>query len=304
MGEAIVDLVCERPVGDLADADAFVPHCGGAVANAAIVAARCGAEVSLAGGVGDDAWGHWLAARLETEGVDLRWLSRIPELATPLAFIVVNDRGEPTFNVYGHGIEAGIESFGPRLDEAVDLCSAVLVGSNTLVGEGEREVSLRARDRARRLGKPLVFDPNLRAHRWTDRDLERSLASRFCEGALLVKVNADEARFLTDSSEPATAAERIHRLGATVAVVTLGADGAIARGAVQADVPGVESRVVDATGAGDVVTGVLLAALADAAFEPAAIGEALPAAVAAASRSTEGWGAVDALPPLALRDGR
>jgi fructokinase len=191
MGEAIVDLVCERPVGDLAEADAFVPHCGGAVANAAVVASRCGAGVCLAGGVGDDAWGRWLAARLAAEGIDLRWLSHVRELATPLAFVVVNDRGEPSFNVYGHGIEAGIESFGPRLEEAVDLCTAVLVGSNTLVGEGEREVTLRARELARRLGKPLVFDPNLRAHRWTDPDLERSLTRRFCDGALLVKVNAD-----------------------------------------------------------------------------------------------------------------
>jgi sugar/nucleoside kinase (ribokinase family) len=73
---------------------------------------------------------------------------------------------------------------------------------------------------------------------------------------------------------------------------------------VEADVPGVRAQVVDATGAGDVVTGVLLAALAAAGFEPAAVSDALPDAVTAAGRSTEGWGAVDALPPLAVRDGR
>ncbi|MDX6668634.1 MAG: fructokinase, partial [Solirubrobacteraceae bacterium] len=54
LGEAIVDLVCEHPVADLAEADSFVPHLGGAVANVAVGAARCGAEVALAGGTGDD----------------------------------------------------------------------------------------------------------------------------------------------------------------------------------------------------------------------------------------------------------
>ena len=64
LGEAIVDLVCEQPVREVTDAPAFVPHCGGAIANAALVAARYGADVGLAGGVGEDAWGRWLEERL------------------------------------------------------------------------------------------------------------------------------------------------------------------------------------------------------------------------------------------------
>jgi len=35
LGEALVDLVCERPAADLADAGAFVPHPGGAWATVA-----------------------------------------------------------------------------------------------------------------------------------------------------------------------------------------------------------------------------------------------------------------------------
>jgi fructokinase len=66
-------------------------------------------------------------------------------------------------------------------------------------------------------------------------------------------------------------------------------------------VPGTDARVIDATGAGDVVTGVLVGALDANDFDPNCIAEALPAAVEAAARSTEGWGAVDTLPP-GLRD--
>jgi sugar/nucleoside kinase (ribokinase family) len=65
---------------------------------------------------------------------------------------------------------------------------------------------------------------------------------------------------------------------------------------VNVEVPGVPAKAIDTTGAGDVVTGVLVAALAAREFDPEAIADALPAAVATAARSTEGWGAIDALP--------
>ena len=103
---------------------------------------------------------------------------------------------------------------------------------------------------------------------------------------------------LTGEDGPGGGGRAICRAGRRlVAVVTLGPDGALLRGASRADVPGVPRTRVDTTGAGDVVTGVLVAALATAGFEPPAVAGALPAAVEAAARATEGWGAVDALPP-------
>jgi sugar/nucleoside kinase (ribokinase family) len=296
LGESIVDLVCEQPVRDFAEARAFVPHSGGAIANAAVVAARCGAEVSLGGGAGADAWGAWLEQRLRAEGVDLRWWSRIEGLATPLAFVVVNERGEPEFVIYGHGIEVVMKSIADDLSTAVDSSSAVLLGSNTLVGEGEREVTRRARDLALSTGRPLVVDVNLRAHRWRDLAVAVELIRDLCEGALLVKVNRDESHTLTAEADPAAAAEQIRAWGCEEVVVTLGAEGALARGKADADVPGVPAEAIDTTGAGDVVTGVLLAALAAREFDPEAIADSLAGAVAVAARSTEGWGAIDALP--------
>ncbi|MGH2842343.1 MAG: hypothetical protein ACRDKL_01975, partial [Solirubrobacteraceae bacterium] len=53
-------MICERHVARLQEADMFVPHFGGAVANVALLAARAGARTSLAGGAGEDPWGHWL----------------------------------------------------------------------------------------------------------------------------------------------------------------------------------------------------------------------------------------------------
>jgi sugar/nucleoside kinase (ribokinase family) len=295
LGEALVDLVCERPVDDLAEADVLVPHCGGAIANAAIAAARCGARVALAGGVGDDSWGRWLERRLLAERVDLRFFRRVPGVATPIAFVWVDADGRPEFLVHGHGIEAGMASFRARLGEAMEESDALLLGSNTLVGEAERELSLEACRLARRAGKPIVFDVNLRPHRWSGSQFALELVREVCKGTLLVKANLDEASWVSGSSDPERAAERLLALGCEAAVVTLGADGALLRGGASADVAGVAANVVDTTGAGDVLTGVLVAALERSAFDVSSLEEALRRAVEIAARSTEGWGAVDAL---------
>ena len=115
-------------------------------------------------------------------------------------------------------------------------------------------------------------------------------------GATLLKVNRSEAELLTGEEDPGAAAERLADMGAELVAVTLGPHGALLRGAISTDVDGVPADAVDTTGAGDVVTGVLLAALATSAYSAEAAAEALPAAVAAAAHATEGWGAIDALP--------
>ncbi|MDQ3851115.1 MAG: PfkB family carbohydrate kinase, partial [Actinomycetota bacterium] len=166
LGEALVDLICERPVSSLEEADAFAAHYGGASANVAVTAARAGGRVALAGGAGDDAWGAWLRARLAAEGVDLEWFALVEGLSTPVAFVTVDERAEPSYQIYGAGIGAVVETLGDRLVEAVEACDAFCFASNTLVGEREAELTMAARDRALELGRPVVFDPNLRLGRW------------------------------------------------------------------------------------------------------------------------------------------
>src|SRR4051794_25386929 len=151
LGEALVDMVRERP-------DVYVPHAGGAVANVAMVAARLGADVALAGGAGADEWGRWLRRRLEADGVALDWFVTAEDLRTPVAFVTLDPAGEPSFQVYGEDIAATIVAVAPRLEEAIEACGAVFVSSNTLVADDERAVTMAARARALEGGKPVVFD--------------------------------------------------------------------------------------------------------------------------------------------------
>ena len=293
LGEALVDLICERPVSSLTQADAFVPHFGGAVANVAVGAARRGADVALAGGAGDDAWGSWLRDRLEAERVALDWFALVPGISTPVAFVGVDLRGEPTYAIYGDAIEGTIEALEGHLEEAVDACDALFLTSNTLVGERERALSVAARERALADGKPVVFDPNLRLHRWDEPGRAATEARALVRDAFLVKCNREEGRLLTGEEEPIAAAEGLLAAGAAHAVVTCGSDGAVLRGGgMKTEAAGRPARVISTVGAGDAFTGVLLGALAETNFYAPALGAALADAVVEASHATERWGAL------------
>jgi sugar/nucleoside kinase (ribokinase family) len=291
LGEAIVDLVCERELSEPGEADHFVPHPGGALANAAVAARREGAEAALLGGVGDDAWGSWLRERLWHQRVDVRWLSTVEDLATPVAFVTFDWEREPSFAIYGEGIPETTRAAAAHLDEALEAGEALLFGSNTLVGEPEREVTLRARRAARDRSVPIVFDPNLRPNRWRDMRRAVALCREVIDGALIVRSNEWEARELTGEQDAARAAQALCDLGAQLGVVTLGRRGAVVRGAVEAEAGSPPVEVVSPMGAGDAFVGALAAGLSGLDWDVSRAAEALPAACAAGARACTTWGA-------------
>lgn len=293
LGDALVDLICERHVDDVAQADSFVPHFGGVVANVAIVAARNGARVVLAGGAGDDAWGRWLRDRLRREGVDVSLFELVPGSPTPLAVVTVAPGGEPRYQIYGEKISTVVHALGNRLDVAVQASAALFISSNTLVGDAERDVTMRARERALALGRPVIFDPNLRLHWWRTRAEAAAVANACVPGALLVRANGNEAALMTGEDEPERAALALLKAGARMVVLTLGPDGALLRGELRLDVAGRPANVLSTIGAGDVLTGVLLARLAASAFYPASVAASLPEAVALSAQACERWGALE-----------
>jgi fructokinase len=295
LGEAIVDLVCEREVESIGEADGFVPHFGGALANVAVAAARSGAKAALAGGVGTDPWGNWLAARLATEGVDLTWLSQLEGIQTPVAFVTFDHRREPSFQIYGDGLAAGMHSLEGCIDEAVESAAAVVFGSNTLVGPVERELTTAARARALEAGVPVLFDPNVRPNRWEDLATVAELSRDLAADATVLRVNLDEARLLAsagEASNPGELAEALLRLGPRLVVVSLGADGALVRGAASASVGAEAVEVVSPLGAGDAFMGAFAAGLAERDWDLTVADEALPHAVAAGSAACAHWGAI------------
>jgi sugar/nucleoside kinase (ribokinase family) len=98
---------------------------------------------------------------------------------------------------------------------------------------------------------------------------------------------------MTGEDDPERAANALLKAGARLVVITFGSGGAILRGGLRADASGVAVQVRSTIGAGDAVTGLLLARLALAGFYPPAAAVALPDAMAAGAAACERWGALD-----------
>jgi fructokinase len=293
LGEVLVDFICERPLDEMTEGDAFVPHFGGSVANIAVTAARHGARVALASGAGEDPWGRWLRERLRREKVDLSLFELVPDALTPLAIVVVGRSGEPSYQIYGESIATVVHGLAGRVEEAMSAASGLFFSSNTLVGADERDVTMRAREVALDLGRPVVFDPNLRVERWRSRAEAAATVNACVPGALLVRATAAEAALMTGEDDPDRAALALVKAGARMVVITLGADGALLRGELRLEVPGRPANVLSTIGAGDVLTGVLLARLAGSGYYPAAVAASLPEAVAESALACERWGALE-----------
>lgn len=293
LGEGLVDLICERPAASIADADSFTPYFGGALANVAVAAARAGADASLAGAAGDDEWGRWLAKRLEDEGVDLSHFELLAGEQTPVAFASFDAQASPTFVIYGDAIEIAVSAVGPRLEAALAPATALVYSSTTLATEAEREVTLRARELALEAGTRVCLDPNFRPNRWGGRVEPAAAASReLIAGSYLVRTNLEESRAITGADDPRDAAAQIAALGAELAVVTMGADGAVVRGACEAEVPAPQVDVVSTLGAGDVFMGTLVAGLAARDWDASRAEEALGPALEAAAEVCTRWSAL------------
>jgi sugar/nucleoside kinase (ribokinase family) len=299
LGEALVDLVCEQPVASLADAPSFVPRPGGSLANIATVAARFGAGVQMLGGAGDDEWGRWLRDRLGAVGVDVSRF-RLVGAGTAHAFVAISEQREPDFAFYGGEVRPGAVA-GPDLAPAMEGEPGVLVvGSDTIIEPGEREVTTRALELAAERGWLVLCDPNLRPRRWPNEQTMLEAIRELIAPADVIKLNGGEAMALSGEPDPVAAGRALSSAGHSVAAVTMGADGAVlcAEGEVVARAEAKPAELVDATGAGDSVAGVLAAALS-LGVTANALGPALQVALGVASGVIERWGATDGLPAAA-----
>jgi sugar/nucleoside kinase (ribokinase family) len=300
LGEAIVDLACETPVPSIAEAPRFVPRVGGSLANVAVVAARFGARSQLLGGAGEDDWGAWLRERIGAEGVDVSRFVHAPGGSSSLAFVALSPSGEPRFLFY-EASERPVAHASGDLESAVAGEPGVAVlGSDTLLGAEEREVSMRCAELARERGWTVLVDPNLRPGRWDGVEAMHAAVAALIGCADVLKCNSAEARELTGARTDADAVRALLDRGPGVVVATRGPSGALLAtpaGVVEVPAAG-RTAAVDATGAGDCVTGVLAAALA-AGAAPGGLEPVLRLAMRAASGVVATRGALPGLPAVA-----
>jgi ribokinase len=294
VGSINVDLVVHadtlpRP-GETVSGSRFERFFGGKGANQAVAAARAGAKVGFAGAVGDDAFGTEARADLAAEGIDVAAVRTLPGVATGIAAIVVDAKGENQI-----ALAAGANGLVDAASAEAALARLKPGGFVALSFEVPDAPLAAAARLAAKAGARVVASPAP----------VRKLADDILAARPLLVLNGDEAATLVDLHllEMSSAADSHGRAaGAALAlaalcrapvVVTIGADGAIVTdGTTVTHVPGRSVTVVDTTGAGDTLAGVLAAGLAQGLkFHVAAA-----RAVAAAALSVGAAGARTGMP--------
>ncbi len=223
----------------------------GGACNVAIMAARFRLPVSCLGEVGSDQFGALILQGLKHEGIDTTNVLLTEEAATPVAGVVVDVEGEPTYLGFrGHlTCKTLPEAWRVQIESA-----AALFSDGWIEYPEAANLILDAFRAARRIGVPTFFDPGP-GNPNVDNHWHREAAAL----ATVLLANEAEAGRLTGITEPTAAARDIVQHGSQIVIVKRGEAGCLLvtdREVIAS--PGLAVRLQDATGAGDSVAGAVI----------------------------------------------
>ncbi|MDR8364087.1 ribokinase [Pseudomonas sp. JL3] len=289
IGSLNMDLVTRAPRlprgGETLIGQSFATVSGGKGANQAVAAARLGAQVSMVGCVGSDAYGEALREALLAEQIDCQAVSTVED-SSGVALIVVDDNSQNAIVIV-----AGAN--GALTPEVIDRFDAVLQAADVIICQLEVPDATvgHALKRGRELGKTVILNPA---------PASRPLPADWYAAIDYLIPNESEASALSglpvDSLSTAeTAATRLIAMGAGKVIITLGAQGSLlANGTRLEHFPAAKVKAVDTTAAGDTFVGGFAAALAAGKSEAEAIRFGQVAAALSVTRA----GAQPSIPTL------
>ncbi|MGB6210721.1 ribokinase [Pseudomonas mandelii] len=289
IGSLNMDLVTRAPRlprgGETLIGQSFATVSGGKGANQAVAAARLGAQVSMVGCIGSDAYGEELRRALMVEQIDCQAVSTV-EGSSGVALIVVDDNSQNAIVIV-----AGAN--GALTPQVIDRFDAVLQAADVIICQLEVPDATvgHALKRGRELGKIVILNPA---------PASRPLPADWYASIDYLIPNESEASALSglpvDSLASAeTAATRLIALGAGKVIITLGAQGSMfANGTGFEHFPAPTVKAVDTTAAGDTFVGGFAAALASGKTEAEAIRFGQVAAALSVTRA----GAQPSIPTL------
>ena len=269
LGECLVALVATS-LGPLAEANTFERHVAGAEANVAVGLARLGHRPAFIGRVGADGFGSAIVRRLRGEGVATEYLS--VDTSAPTGVLVRERRAlGPAEVTYYRSASAGSRVGPDDVEAAAGLFETArwlhVTGITPALSASAREAVDRAISLARGSGLRVSLDLNLRRKLWSETEAAVVLAALATHADMVIG-SLDEVALITQSdpsTDPAEVAARAIALGPSVAVITLGAAGALGLAPGQTPIiePAIATAPVDTIGAGDAFVAGFIATMLD-----------------------------------------
>jgi len=303
IGELLIDFTTERTQED--GYPVMAAHPGGAVANYLAPLAKYGKSAALVAKVGNDAFGRRLVQTIQDCGIKTDCVRLTDDFFTTLAFVTLDAHGEREFS-FARKPGADTQLFFEDVDLSVIDRSVVLhFGTVCMTAEPARATHRKVVEYAKKAGKLISFDPNLRETLWDHFNEAKEQMLWGLSQADVIKISDSEVEFLFGCT-PERGAREIFRLYTPKLVfVTLGKNGCyfMNRNA-QGHVPGLSGiQVIDTTGAGDIfggsaMYGILNSGKAPDELQEAELREITRFACTAASLSTTRLGGISSVPDL------
>ncbi len=225
---------------------------GGKGANQAVACGRSGADITFIACVGDDAIGAEILAQLQRDRIHTAAVSVVPEAATGVAMIFVNEDGENVIGISA-GANAALtpEHFAPYKG-LVEQSDALLMQL-----ESPLETVIAAAQAAKNHQTRVILNPAP----------ARELPDSLLKLVDVITPNETEAEKLTgisvcDETGAARAAQVLHDKGIGQVLITLGSRGVwLSVNGEGRRIPGFKVNAVDTIAAGDTFNGAYVTAL-------------------------------------------
>ncbi|NIH16899.1 ribokinase [Morganella morganii] len=225
---------------------------GGKGANQAVACGRSGADITFIACVGDDAIGAEILAQLQRDHIHTAAISVVPEVATGVAMIFVNEDGENVIGISA-GANAALtpEHFAPYKG-IVEQSDALLMQL-----ESPLETVIAAAQAAKHHQTKVILNPAP----------ARELPDSLLKLVDVITPNETEAEKLTgisvsDETGAAKAAQVLHDKGIEQVLITLGSRGVwLSVNGEGRRIPGFKVNAVDTIAAGDTFNGAYVTAL-------------------------------------------
>lgn len=261
-GNVTLDVIC-KTVDDvprydsIAFQDAAVTP-GGCASNVAIDLARLGEKPLLVACMGDDQTADILIDAWKEQGVDARYVKRIPGKSTGVSVGLVDSALQPRF-IHTSGANAelmretlNLDIFREQRVEFMHIAGYFVLPG--LLKPGFTDTLASIREAGVFISLDVVRSPAMKNPEplW---DILPNLDLFMC--------NLQEAEIITGISDPAGAASVFHEKGARSVIIKMGAEGCwLAMPERSMHIPGIlAEQVVDTTGAGDAFASGVVSAL-------------------------------------------